>query len=80
MTVDLNTKTCPPDDPNHSGEHICGAPDHYHVNGYPSGCFRCDPDQVTPTDLKRVSGEFLDPDTANLLCWFINSGGTFKEI
>lgn len=68
MTVDLNTKTCPPDDPDHSGEHICGRPDHYHVNGYPSGCPRCDPSTR------------LSPDEAVTLTHFINNGGTFTEI
>lgn len=42
MDIDLNKRTCDletcPDD-----EHICGFPNHYHVNGFPSGCFACDP-------------------------------------
>lgn len=60
MTVDLTTKTCPPDDPNHSGEHICGYPDHYHVNGYPSGCFACDPGSLSGLS----PSERLDADNA----------------
>lgn len=32
----------------HEGEHICGRPDHYHVNGYADGCPTCECDGKHP--------------------------------